>query len=358
MRRYLILDDGTAYAGEGFGAPVVTTGELVLNTGMTGYQAIITDKVNTGKIVAFAAPLIGTVGINRDEYESIDPAIKGVIVAGLAEEPGHFASRMPLADYLTRMRIPGIFGIDTRALMRHMHAAGRPFKASIVDADDDHAFDQLRALVLPHNQVQQVSTEKPYPSPATGKNVIVVDFGLKHSLLRSLAIRNCNLTIVPAHTDAATILSLSPDGVVLSDGPGNPEDVEYAEAMIKELQTQLPLLAIGLGHELFARANGAQTVRLRAEHHGLNFPVCEIATGRVDITTQNHSYGVDRDSIEPEVLLITHVNVQDHAVEGLRHRLYPAFSVQFQPEGAPGSGDAEHVITEFMELMDAQSTPL
>ncbi len=356
MRRYLILDDGTSYAGTGFGAPIVTTGELVIQTGMTGYQATITDKVNTGKIIMFAAPLVGTVGINRNDYESIDPAIKGVIVAGLADEPGHFASKATLDSYLTSMRIPGVYGIDTRALMRHVNAAGRAFKASIVDADDEHAFDQLRALVLPHNQVQQVSTEKPYPSPATGKNVVVVDFGLKHSLLRALAVRDCNLTIVPAPTKAKTILGLSPDGVVLSDGPGDPGDAAYAEEMIRGLQGNVPLLAIGLGHELFARANGAETLRLEQEHHGLNFPVREVATGRVDITTQNHSYGVRSESLQPDKLLVTHVNVVDGAIEGLRHRLYPAFSVQFQPEDAPGSGDTEHIITEFMELMDAFET--
>lgn len=353
MRRYLIMDDGTSYAGTGFGAPIVSTGELVIQTGMTGYQATITDKVNTGKIIAFAAPLVGTVGINRDDYESIDPAIKGVIIAGLADVPGHFASKMTLDEYLTRMRIPGIYGIDTRALMRHVRVAGHPFKASIVDADDEHAYDQLRALVLPHNQVQQVSTEKPYPSPATGKNVVVVDFGLKHSLLRALAVRDCNLTIVPAPTKAETIINLLPDGVVLSDGPGDPGDVAYAEDMIRGIQGQIPLLAIGIGHELFARANGADTVRLKNEHHGLDYPVREVATGRVDITTQNHSYGVDPASVQPDKLLITHVNVVDGSIEGLRHRLYPAFSVQFQPEGAPGSGDADHIITEFMELMEA-----
>ncbi|KRM56026.1 carbamoyl phosphate synthase small subunit [Lacticaseibacillus sharpeae] len=356
MRRYLILDDGTSYAGTGFGAPIVSTGELVIQTGMTGYQATITDKVNTGKIIVFTAPLVGTVGINRDDYESIDPALKGVVVAGLADVPGHVASKMTLDEYLTRQRIPAIYGIDTRALMRHVNAAGHPFKASIVDADDEHAYDQLRALVLPHNQVQQVSTEKPYPSPATGRNVVVVDFGLKHSLLRALAVRDCNLTIVPAPTKAESILSLSPDGVVLSDGPGNPGDVAYAEQMIRDIQGKVPLLAIGLGHELFARANGAEIVRLANEHHGINFPVREVATGRVDITTQNHSYGVRSDSIQPDKLLVTHVNVVDGSIEGLRHRLFPAFSVQFQPEGAPGSGDADHVITEFMELMDATDT--
>ncbi|WP_155287164.1 carbamoyl phosphate synthase small subunit [Lacticaseibacillus zhaodongensis] len=352
MRRYLILEDGTSFAGTGFGAQTVSTGELVLQTAMTGYQGVITDKVNTGKIIAFANPLIGTVGINRDDYESIDPAIKGVVVSTLARVPGHPASKMSLDQYLQNRKIPGISGIDTRALMRHMNS-NKPQKASIVDADDEHAFDQLRALVLPHNQVQMVSTEKPYPSPATGRNIVVVDFGLKHSLLRSFAVRHCNLTIVPANSTAADILALSPDGVVLTDGPGDPADVAYAEKMVQGLQSELPLLAIGLGHQIFARANGAVTYRKNHEDHGINIPVREIATGRVDITTQNHSYGVDPTTVQNDKLLVTHENVLDHSIEGLRHRLYPAFSVQFQPEGAPGSNDAEHVIDEFMELIDA-----
>lgn len=352
MQRYLILEDGTSYAGMGFGAPIVTTGEIMLHTGMTGYQSVITDKVNTGKIIAFVSPLIGSAGINRDDYESINPAIKGVIVAGLAETPGHYASKMTLDQYLQNLRIPGIAGIDTRALMRHLRESG-PQKASIVDADDEHAFDQLRALVLPRNYVQQVSTGRPYPSPGTGRNVVVVDYGLKHSLLRAFAVRDCNLTIVPAETTAAEILSLSPDGVVLTDGPGDPRDVRAAGDMIRGIQDKLPLLAIGLGHELFARANGAQTVRMQHEHHGINLPVREIATGRIDIATCNHAYAVDPATVTPDKLLITHECALDHTVEGLRHRLYPAFSVQFQPEGAPGSQDADHILSEFMELMDA-----
>lgn len=354
MQRYLILEDGSSYPGTGFGSPIVTTGELVLHTGMTGYQSVITDKVNTGKIIAFVSPLVGTVGINRDDYESINPAIKGVIVAGLAETPGHYASKMTLDRYLKNLRIPGIQGIDTRALMRHLQTSG-PQKASIVDADDEHAFDQLRALVLPRNYVQQVSTSRPYPSPGTGRNVVVVDYGLKHSLLRAFAIRGCNLTIVPAETTAEEILSLSPDGVVLTDGPGDPRDVRAASSMIRGIQDKLPLLAIGLGHELFAIANGAKTVRMTHEHHGINLPVREVATGRIDIATCNHAYVVDPASIAPDKLLITHECPLSHTVEGLRHRLYPAFSVQFQPEGAPGSREAEHVLSEFMELMDVST---
>ncbi|WDF81531.1 carbamoyl phosphate synthase small subunit [Lacticaseibacillus pabuli] len=353
MQRYLILEDGTSYAGTGFGAPIISTGEIILQTAMTGYQQVITDKVNTGKIIVFVSPLIGTVGVNRDDYESINPEVKGVIAAGLSDTPGHFASKMPLSRFLENLRIPGISGIDTRALMHHLRNSG-PQKASIVDADDEHAFDQLRALVLPRNYVQEVSTAKPYPSPATGKNVIVVDFGLKHSLLRAFAVRDCNLTIVPADTTADEIISLSPDGVVLTDGPGDPTDVKSAEEMIRGIQGKIPLLAIGLGHELFARANGAKTIRMQHEHHGINIPVREIATGRIDITTHNHCYAVDPDSVQPDRLLVTHRSVIDGTIEGLRHRLYPAFSVQFQPEGAPGSNDADHILSEFMELMDAQ----
>lgn len=354
MQRYLILEDGTAFAGTGFGASIVSSGELVIQTGMTGYQETITDKVNTGCIIAFTAPTVGLVGVNRDNYESIDPSIRGVVVNELAHVTAHQGGKMSLADFLDQLGIPGINQIDVRALRRHIDVTG-PQKASIVDAADEHAFDQLRALVLPHNQVQQVSTERPYPSPGTGRNIVVVDFGLKHSLLREFAVRDCNLTIVPATTTAERILNLDPDGVVLSDGPGDPEDSQGALPMISGIQEHLPLLSIGLGCELFAMANGATTKRLAHEHHGLNFAVREVATGRIDITSHDHSFTVDPASLEHnEELLITHLNILDQTVEGLRHRRFPAYGVQFQPEGAPGSNDADHVLTEFMELIDAE----
>ncbi|MHA3066126.1 carbamoyl phosphate synthase small subunit [Lacticaseibacillus saniviri] len=354
MKRYLILEDGSVFAGEGFGAPTITTGEIVFNTGMSGYQETITDQSYNGQIITFTYPLIGNAGINRDDYESINPTTKGVVVREVARIPGNWRAQMSLDEFLKRKNIPGISGIDTRALTKILRDHGT-MKASIVDAADDHAFDQLKALVLPKNQVQQVSTSQPYPAPATGHNVVVIDFGLKHSILRELGNRNCNLTVMPYTTTAEEILDLNPDGVMLSNGPGDPKDVPEALTMIRGIQGKIPLFGICLGHQLFALANGADTFKMHFGHRGFNHPVREIATGRIDFTSQNHGYAVDPDSINPDTLLVTHEEINDHTVEGLRHRLYPAFSVQYHPDAAPGPHDANHLFDEFIEMMDAQS---
>lgn len=352
MKRYLILADGSVFPGVGFGAPTVTTGEIVFNTGMSGYQETITDQSYNGQIIAFTYPLIGNAGINRDDYESITPTTKGVVVREAARVTGNWRAQMTLDEFLRRKNIPGIAGVDTRALTRRIRTAGA-MKASIVDAADDHAFDQLRALVLPKNQVQQVATAQPYPAPGNGKNVVVVDFGLKHSILRELAARGCNLTVMPPTTTAEAILDLNPDGVMLTNGPGDPKDVPEALDMIRGVQGRIPLFGICLGHQLFALANGADTFKMKFGHRGFNHPVREIATGRIDFTSQNHGYAVAPDSVDPSQLLVTHMEINDHTVEGLRHKQFPAFSVQFHPDAAPGPHDAVHLFDEFMELMDA-----
>lgn len=352
MKRYLILEDGSVFAGEGFGAPLTTTGEVVFNTGMTGYQETITDQSYNGQIITFTYPLIGNYGINRDDYESIAPTCKGVVVREVARRASNWRNQMSLDEFLKRKHIPGISGVDTRRLTRRLRTAGT-MKASIVDTVDDHAFDQLNALVMPKNQVQQVSTTKPYPSPATGRNVVVIDFGLKHSVLRELSKRNCNLTVLPYNTTAVEILDLAPDGVLLSNGPGDPKDVPEALDMIRGIQGKIPLFGICLGHQLFALANGADTYKMKFGHRGFNHPVREIATGRIDFTSQNHGYTVDPATVEQANLLVTHMEINDQTIEGLRHRNYPAFSVQFHPDATPGPHDATHLFDEFMEMIDA-----
>ncbi|WP_125981556.1 carbamoyl phosphate synthase small subunit [Loigolactobacillus iwatensis] len=352
MKRYLILADGSIFEGEGFGAPTTTTGEIVFNTGMSGYQETITDQSYNGEIIAFTYPLIGNYGINRDDYESIAPTCKGVVVHEAARLASNWRNQLSLDEFLKQKKIPGITGIDTRRLTKRLRTEGT-MKASIVDTADEHAFDQLNALVLPKNQVQQVSTTKPFPSPATGKNVVVIDFGLKHSVLRELSKRQCNLTVMPYNTTAEEIIQLAPDGVLLSNGPGDPKDVPEALEMIRGIQGKIPLFGICLGHQLFALANGADTYKMKFGHRGFNHPVREIATGRIDFTSQNHGYAVDAHSINKDNLLITHIEINDGTVEGLRHRQYPAFSVQFHPDATPGPHDADHLFDEFMEMMDA-----
>ncbi len=354
MKRWLILEDGTYFEGEGFGAETNVYGEIVFTTSMTGYQETITDQSFNGQIITFTYPMVGNYGINRDDYESIAPTCKGVVVKEHARRASNWRNLISLDEFLKRKDIPGIAGIDTRALTRKIRQHGT-MKASIVSEEDfTHAYDQLKAVVLPTNQVEQVSTSKPYPSPGIGHNVVVIDFGLKHSILRELSNRNCNLTVLPYNTPAETILELAPDGVMLTNGPGDPKDVPEAIEMIQQIQGKVPIFGICLGHQLFALANGADTYKLKFGHRGLNHPVREIATGRIDFTSQNHGYAVDENSIDPEQLLITHVEVNDGTVEGVRHKKYPAFTVQFHPDAAPGPHDALHLFDEFIEMMDAE----
>lgn len=353
MKRWLILEDGTYFEGEGFGASNNVVGEIVFTTSMTGYQETITDQSFNGQIITFTYPMVGNYGINRDDYESIAPTCKAVVVKEHARVASNWRNQMTLDEFLKRKEIPGIAGIDTRALTRKIRKYGT-MKASIVAEEDfTHAYDQLKAAVLPTNQVAQVSTAKPYPSPGVGHNVVVIDFGLKHSILRELSKRNCNLTVLPYNTKAATILELCPDGVMLTNGPGDPKDVPEAIEMIREIQGQVPIFGICLGHQLFSLANGADTFKMKFGHRGLNHPVREIATGRIDFTSQNHGYAVDAESIDNERLMITHVEVNDGTIEGVRHKNYPAFTVQFHPDAAPGPHDALHLFDEFIEMMDA-----
>lgn len=354
MKRLLILEDGSVFSGEAFGADSYVTGEVVFTTSMTGYQETITDQSFNGQIITFTYPMVGNYGINRDDYESIAPSCKGVIVSEQARLASNWRSQMTLDEFLKQKNIPGIAEIDTRQLTRKLRSVGTMKGSLIADTKDlPHAFDQLKATVLPKNQVEQVSTTKPYPSPGVGRNVVVVDFGLKHSILRELSRRACNLTVLPHNTDAQTILDLHPDGVMLTNGPGNPKDVPEAIAMIQQVQGKVPIFGICLGHQLFALANGAETYKMRYGHRGLNHPVREIATGRIDFTSQNHGFAVDPKSIDNEKLIVTHVEVNDQSIEGIRHRRYPAFTVQFHPDAAPGPHDALHLFDEFMEVMDA-----
>ena len=354
MKRWLILEDGTHFVGEGFGATNSVVGELVFTTSMTGYQETITDQSFNGQIITFTYPMVGNYGVNRDDYESIAPTCKGVVVTRDLVCGSNWRNQMTLDEFLKRKGIPGISGIDTRALTRKIRQHGT-MKASIVDAADDfnHAYDQLKAAVLPTNQVAQVSTAKPYPSPGTGLNVVVIDFGLKHSIMREFSKRQCNLTVLPYNTTAKEILELSPDGVMLTNGPGDPKSVPEAIEMIQGIQGKVPIFGICLGHQLFSLANGADTFKMKFGHRGLNHPVREIATGRVDFTSQNHGYAVDANTIDPEKLIVTHVEINDGTIEGVRHRHYPAFSVQFHPDAAPGPHDALYLFDEFIEMMEA-----
>jgi carbamoyl-phosphate synthase small subunit len=353
MEKILLLEDGTKFYGEGFGHAGECIGEVVFTTGMTGYQEAITDQSFNGQILAFTYPLIGNCGVNRDDSESIHPTCKGIIVKEVARRPSNWRSAMDLDTYLIHKKIPGISGIDTRKLTRMLRDKGT-IKGCIVDANQDleKALSTLRLTSLAADQVKQVSTPIAYPNPGTKRRVVVVDFGLKHSILRELSKRGCDIVVLPYNSTSKDVLAELPDGVMLTNGPGDPKDVPEAVAMIRDILGKVPIFGICLGHQLFALACGADTYKLKFGHRGFNHPVREVATGRIDFTSQNHGYAVDPLSLSKTALLVTHIEINDNTIEGIRHRKYPAFSVQFHPDATPGPHDSVHLFDDFMESMD------
>jgi carbamoyl-phosphate synthase small subunit len=355
MKKQLILEDGTVFVGEGFGSETQTTGEVVFNTGMTGYQEILSDPSYCGQIVTLTYPLIGNYGINRDDFESINPAVQGLIVKENAEFPSNWRAELSLHDYLKMKNIPGIAGIDTRKLTKIIRQHGT-LKGMIcgIEENAEEIVAKLKMKNLPNDQVKQVSTKTAYPSPGRGHRVVLVDFGLKHGILRELNKRNCDVIVVPYNTTAEEILSLSPDGIMLSNGPGDPKDVPEAIEMIQGLLGKVPLFGICLGHQLFALACGANTEKMKFGHRGSNHPVKDLRTGRVALTSQNHGYTVKEDSVTGTELEITHIALNDGTIEGLSHKNVAAFTVQYHPEASPGPEDANGLFNQFMELVEAE----
>ncbi|WP_079508372.1 carbamoyl phosphate synthase small subunit [Mesobacillus jeotgali] len=355
MKKQLILEDGTVFIGKGFGSETSTIGEVVFNTGMTGYQEILSDPSYCGQIVTLTYPLIGNYGINRDDFESISPAVRGLIVKENADFPSNWRSEMPLNDYLGMKNIPGIAGIDTRKLTKIIRKYGT-LKGAIcgLDVNAEEMAASLKRETLQKDQVREVSTRTAYPSPGRGHRVVLVDFGLKHGILRELNDRNCDVIVVPYNTAADEILSLSPDGIMLSNGPGDPKDVPEAIEMIKGVLGKVPLFGICLGHQLFALACGADTEKMKFGHRGSNHPVKDLRTGKVALTSQNHGYTVTEDSVTGTELEVTHLALNDGTVEGLAHKNAAAFTVQYHPEASPGPEDANGLFNQFIELVKAE----
>ncbi|MFS0637413.1 carbamoyl phosphate synthase small subunit [Mesobacillus foraminis] len=355
MKRLLILEDGTVFAGEAFGSNSAIIGEVVFNTGMTGYQEILSDPSYCGQIVTLTYPLVGNYGINRDDFESINPAIAAFVVKEAADFPSNWRSEMSLDEYLKMKNIPGISGIDTRKLTKIIRHYGT-LKGAICSAEEkvEEVIEKLRASKLRNDQVKQVSTRRPFPSPGRGSRIVLVDFGMKHGILRELNDRNCDVIVVPYNSTAQEILSLSPDGVMLSNGPGDPKDVPEAIKMIKGILGKVPLFGICLGHQLFALACGADTAKMKFGHRGSNHPVKDLKTGKVALTSQNHGYTVEEDSISGTDLEITHIALNDGTVEGLAHKSAPAFTVQYHPEASPGPEDANGLFEQFLSLVESK----
>ncbi len=355
----LALEDGTVFYGRAFGARGERAGEVVFNTGMTGYQEVLTDPSYRGQIVAMTAPHIGNTGINDEDPESDALHLAGFAVRALSPEVSNWRARGRLEDYLAARDVAGITEVDTRALTRHLRHHGA-MRGVIVTGRPDAAYavEQARRspLLVERDLVREVTCRSPYRWPRDGReaagelHVVAYDFGLKHNQLRRLCARGCRVTVVPAGFPAADVPRLAPDGLFLSNGPGDPAALPYAVANIRALLGRVPIFGICLGHQLLGLALGGRTYKLKFGHHGANQPVKNLLTGQVEITTHNHGFAVDPDSLPAEVE-VTHINLNDGCNEGFRHRAVPAFSVQYHPEAAPGPHDADPLFDQFVALM-------
>jgi carbamoyl-phosphate synthase small subunit len=371
MRAILLLEDGTLFEGEGFGAETTAIGEVVFNTGMTGYQEILTDPSYKGQIVTMTYPHIGNYGINKEDVESLKPHAEGFVIRELCRTPSNYRSTDSLDDYLKEHCIPGIEQIDTRMLTRHIRSEGsmmgvlctegrklEELKAELAACPRIEGRDLVQSVTIRKQQVWKASAPQNWyyenlkPEAQAIHHVVAYDFGIKHNILRLLTSFGMKVTVVPASTPAEKVRELNPDGVFLSNGPGDPAAVTYAIENIKKLIKEYPVFGICLGHQLLALALGARTYKLKFGHHGSNHPVKRLETGEIEITAQNHNFAVDPETLGKAGLEITHLNLNDGTIEGLRHRELPAFCVQCHPEASPGPHDSLYLFGKFRKIMD------
>ena len=373
QKAILALEDGTVYEGTSFGYPGEKAGELVFNTSMTGYQEILTDPSYKGQIVIMTYPLIGNYGINEADIESRNPKVEGFVIKENSILYSNWRAERSLSDYLVEHRIMGVEGMDTRALTKHIREKGA-MKAilSTEDLDRDRLVQKARSSpgLIGRDLVREVTCEKPYPwrekndsqfllnhrpyrQPLTPLKVVVMDFGVKFNILRSLREWGCEVIVLPASSSVETILANKPDGILLSNGPGDPEGVPYAIETVRKLIGKKPIFGICLGHQLLGLALGGRTFKLKFGHRGANQPVKDVKTGRVSITSQNHGFAVDPTSLNPDEVELTQINLNDQTLEGMRHRALPIFSVQYHPEASPGPQDTQDLFGEFVKMMES-----
>ena len=367
----LALEDGTVFEGKGYGARVERGGEVVFNTAITGYQEIFTDPSYTGQIVVLTYPQIGNYGANLADEESAKPYIEGLIVREFSPLASNWRNETEAGLYLEKAGVPVGAEIDTRRLVRHIRQRGSLRGVlSTVTSDAGELVEKARALPTmagldlatrvttanSYNWDQPVtpcSPSDPIPAPAPVRfHVVAFDFGIKRNILRRLVTCGCRISVVPAATSAEEVLALKPDGVFLSNGPGDPEPLAYQAAQVRALLGRVPLFGICLGHQVMGLASGGKTYKLKFGHHGANHPVRNERTGKVEITSQNHCFAVDPDSFKDSEIELTHINLNDQTLEGFRHRNKPAFCVQYHPEAAPGPHDSLYLFDEFLQMMN------
>ena len=348
----LILESGDIFYGKGFGANENFEGEIIFHTGITGYQEIISDPAYFGQIICMTYPLIGNYGINRDDYEGIKPSVKGLIVKELCDFPSNFRSQIPLNDFFKKKNISGIQDIDTRRLTRILREKGKQ-KGKIVDIDinEEDIINDLRNSINSLQQVANVSTETPYASPGRGPKIVILDFGTKLGILRELSLRNCDIIVIPHDTSSEEILLMNPDGLLLSGGPANPQELPFAQETVRQLIGKIPIFGINLGHLILGMACGAKTKPLKTGIHG-GTPVLNLANQKVILTSQNQNFSLEQESLKNTDLEETYITLNNKLNQGIRHKKYACFSVQFNPEANPGPEDSRYIFDEFINMIE------